>query len=539
MYEVNVPSGAFTDVVDPPNPMTHSLLFNITVKDPFDPHVQNNFMDGGAFFPKAYHEGRYPWHNITIKFDEQLILNPHIDPSEYKVTLNPRDDKYETLVLPFGPEQGQANLMDVGVGDLTVTHLHINPHGHDEFKHLEIGARYHVEIELGVLTDMFGNPFHGLSTCPKDCLTGPRSTGPGGTYPDEETGKLPEESFPKNVNPGGWFTPCCEGNYYFTIADEEMMNMRKKILFLREWALRRIKDTAEMFHVPFENEHTIKKLGWIHGFANFRALLISWAIGEAKKVLDDPLGLPTKLDLENIINELNNDRMEPWGRPFSDPDVCSDFASHVLPGMMTCGPAVDKRAVGYDTWTQSGVFYYRNGCFCQSHFIQGCPLAGGLAAQWPTYRDFGFMAYEEKIVDTGVGPHTENALCWYWSTPDHPEWGYLGSPDNYFNGGDQMAQWQCTRPRKEGEDCTRLPCAEFGECTTFYIDQWDMPATQKKYWSKASSYRPIQAASAVLLATNHTKATGRSVRIPRKSGGFKSLEAPVLSLTRAPEPPSK
>merc|ERR1719473_2186486 len=89
---------------------------------------------------------------------------------------------------------------------------------------------------------------------------------------------------------------------------------------------------------------------------------------------------------------------------------------------LNCMYTVQKTQIGYDYMTASPVMYYRDGCYCESRWINGCPFHLHLS---PSYQYFGFDSMSERIISDGAGSYSPNALCWYWSTPTHPEWGYL------------------------------------------------------------------------------------------------------------------
>merc|ERR1719213_1479834 len=123
------------------------------------------------------------------------------------------------------------------------------------------------------------------------------------------------------------------GLYWFTTATRKQMDLRTHIEFMTEYDERRLKDTMDMPRVD--------------SFAQLRRLTLVWAIGEAKKILADPYGLPVESDLQLVVDELTKDRFEPRGVPFGDPWVCQDFQSHMLQSVgFTCQPAVQKSAHG-------------------------------------------------------------------------------------------------------------------------------------------------------------------------------------------------
>lgn len=360
-----------------------------------------------AFWPKQADTGRFVHHNITITFDEPVFKNKN--KQDAVVTLEPRfaddsqcyvefqvhgcgpiylDEDHAPIVLPIWGEQ--VVMMDDGY---TVA---LYPGG------MEYGVTYAVVIANGDFQDGSGLNFTGLG--------------------DLEN-----------------------GNYFFTTTTMKQLQLREEIQFYMDYDKKRLNDLSAMFHVQ-----SVGDIPWVDSFAKLRLLTVTWAIGEAEKILAETYGLPVELDLQNVVDELKRDRIEPRGVPFSDPWVCEDLQSHFLPSVkFQCGRAVQKSGNGFDIATRTATFYYREGCLCESFFVNACPFP--LTAT-QTYREFGFVAMDQKVISPG------HSLCWYWSLSSNPEWGYLSSPSNYFNATDpadderlvkQFWSWEAAhRPRE-------------------------------------------------------------------------------------------
>jgi len=171
-------------------------------------------------------------------------------------------------------------------------------------------------------------------------------------------------------------------------------------------------------------------------------------------------------DLERVIKALIDNRMIPRGEPMTQ-ETCKDLEKHWLyqlensdpfkkagnigyanyvpkpdqklgiplakhvklenPIPLTCSYTVQKAAAGADPYTRQMNYHYRDGCFCESRWAGGCPYRAELR---PNFQTFGFDTVETKIVSTAVGAPT-NALCWYFTKPANPEWGYLRTEHGY------------------------------------------------------------------------------------------------------------
>jgi hypothetical protein len=176
--------------------------------------------------------------------------------------------------------------------------------------------------------------------------------------------------------------------------------------------------------------------------------------------------LQTVANLKTAIKNLIEQRMVPRGEEYTQ-DTCKDLESHWLyqlenndpfkkanyigyanwappvnetsgyptakdlklekPIQFTCSYTVQKTAAGYDPYTGQPNYHYRDGCYCESKWTGGCPFQAQLR---PSYQTFGFDALDIKEVSTSVGAAT-NALCWYFSKPAYPEFGYLRTGEGY------------------------------------------------------------------------------------------------------------
>merc|ERR550514_207019 len=264
----------------------------------------------------------------------------------------------------------------------------------------------------------------------------------------------------------------------------EQLDMRKKIGFMLKWIRHRVNNTLEMFHLPtFQDEYAVDTSAlvgrWTDGVAKKRAGDLQFYMSQAQIVLDDPEGLLQMWNLQDIYKWLFETKIEPKGYPFKEDWVCNEFMSHSLPSAkFDCHYTAQKSGVGYDLTTNSVDMYFREGCFCKINWQGGCPYN---LHHWPTYLDFGFRDLEEKFVTNKDPPmkFTENYLCWYWSHPDMPFWGYLGHPSHYFPDGAYDNAFECKYPRSPDQPCS-----------TMRFWEWDIKASERMTWNKASAYHP-------------------------------------------------
>lgn len=229
---------------------------------------------------------------------------------------------------------------------------------------------------------------------------------------------------------------------------------------------------------------------WIDKDANYRMLSLTNAMDNARKFLKETNeGQVTGVHaLQMVVDALTEFRLVPGGEPHSE-KTCKDFEKHwvyALPkedpsGLgfqnyippinttisadhpratpsaqditidqtieFTCSYAVNKVGAGFDIMTRQPLFNYRDGCMCQSRWSGGCPFKMSAS---PNFKVFSFDSLDEKFVAARRGAPT-NALCWYWSKNDHPEWGYLYTPVGTAytapakNSTDLMRAWTAKR----------------------------------------------------------------------------------------------
>lgn len=200
--------------------------------------------------------------------------------------------------------------------------------------------------------------------------------------------------------------------------------------------------------------------------------------------------MATADDFKIVINALIENSMIHRGDTFNQ-STCEDLQSHMLYALKNTGPgkfanyvppqnisdpehpeygyptskdiqaervipfkctfAVQKSSIGWDYMNAIPVMYYRNGCYCDSHWLGGCPFQ---IQHSPSYQFFGFDSMSEKTVTTAMGSSQPNSLCWYWSTPTHPEWGYLWNVPYgqtfsapVKNGTDLQKEWNALRKK--------------------------------------------------------------------------------------------
>mmetsp|Transcript_44212 Transcript_44212/g.96175 ORF Transcript_44212/g.96175 Transcript_44212/m.96175 type:complete len:597 (+) Transcript_44212:173-1963(+) len=188
---------------------------------------------------------------------------------------------------------------------------------------------------------------------------------------------------------------------------------------------------------------------FIDGEAGGRKAWIEHSLSFADKFVEDAKNdnWPTAEAINTVTEHLVDNRIFPRGKPFGF-DTCSSLEKHNLfqlkpregtPGMFptandyhlkpnlepaaefSCRYSMDKRLQGFDPITGAPIFFYRQGCVCDSRYIMGCPFKN-----YPFYLYLGFASVEEKVISKSLGTPQPNSICWYWSDALHPEWGYLG-----------------------------------------------------------------------------------------------------------------
>merc|ERR1719161_2734510 len=239
-----------------------------------------------------------------------------------------------------------------------------------------------------------------------------------------------------------------------------------------------MKSLNETNKIPFK---------WIDSSANLRMDQLTHAQKWAKRYWDDALegNMASADDFKKVIAALIENSMIHRGEQFNQ-STCDDLSAHMLyqlknpgPGKFAnyipplnvsdpahpeygtptakdiavekavsfkCSMAVQKSAIGWDYMNAKPVMYYRNGCYCDSKWLGGCPFQIQMS---PSYQYFGFDSITQKEVSA-----TEH-LCWYWSTPTHPEWGYLWNVPYgqafqapLQNGTELQKEWNALREKK-------------------------------------------------------------------------------------------
>jgi hypothetical protein len=220
---------------------------------------------------------------------------------------------------------------------------------------------------------------------------------------------------------------------------------------------------------PRMHEAETKGYKWIDTDAILHKTLLANAMDEAAHIEGDARDFGELRDIPSLkrnIKALIDNRMLPHGEPFSQ-STCKDLEKHWLyqlkntdpfkkannigyanwvpppnatigfplagdiklerPIDLTCSYAVQKAYLSTDPYTRQKNYRYRDGCFCESRWVGGCPFRPGLQ---PSFRTFGFDSLEIKSVTKAMGA-ASNALCWYLSKPANPEWGYLNTSQGY------------------------------------------------------------------------------------------------------------
>jgi len=214
---------------------------------------------------------------------------------------------------------------------------------------------------------------------------------------------------------------------------------------------------AVMHYLDYTNQTLLdtesRGFPWIDSNAANRKGTLKITQDSAVKVINDTtMDIWPEVDgLKYMIKAFTDNNMEPRGEPFTEA-TCENFANHTLykypdpaltgpaaayassnvPPMRpdgrpagwdkadsdwNCKQAIQKTSTGWDYMNAVPVMLYRVGCYCESKLLLGCPN------KYPLYKHFGFASLEQKAIEGSA----VKALCWYWSDPVHPEWGYLGN----------------------------------------------------------------------------------------------------------------
>jgi len=202
----------------------------------------------------------------------------------------------------------------------------------------------------------------------------------------------------------------------------------------------------EMKHLMLWTEQKLQEaeamnFKWIDASALLRKNSLVHALGWAHTCLDKAVNqedVASKWDLQKVIDALNSNVIIARGEPPSQA-ACENIQNHfrnqqlnVTPSTdddlqaiplvdFKCSYAVNKKALSWDWLTRTTSYWFRDGCMCESRWTKLCPFQ---IEHTPSYKFFGFDSAEEKEVSSSTGAGV-NGLCWYWSNPTHPEWGFL------------------------------------------------------------------------------------------------------------------
>lgn len=305
------------------------------------------------------------------------------------------------------------------------------------------------------------------------------------------SGQYPISTWGEDWYPGARYTnaSCNNGTWMYvqpvnmavqkpvdlTCFTKEQIKLLKQMIHYYKSTMKSLNETNK---IPFK---------WIDSSATLRMDQLTHAQKNAKRMWDDALdgNMASADDFKKVIAALIENAMIHRGDTFNQ-STCDDFQAHVLyqlenpgPGKfanyvppmnisdpahpeygspthkdikaskavpLTCTFAVQKSSIGWDYMNAVPVMYYRNGCYCKSGWLGGCPFQIQYS---PSYKFFGFDSMTEKVVSAS------EHLCWYWSTPTHPEWGYiwnvpLGQTFHapLKNGTDLQKEWNALRKKK-------------------------------------------------------------------------------------------
>mmetsp|Transcript_52122 Transcript_52122/g.153798 ORF Transcript_52122/g.153798 Transcript_52122/m.153798 type:complete len:436 (+) Transcript_52122:89-1396(+) len=188
---------------------------------------------------------------------------------------------------------------------------------------------------------------------------------------------------------------------------------------------------------------------WIDSGAVLRKNQLMYAQYWAHRMLMDAnsedLEVPEVKDMKVVLKVLKGDSGDiiiPHGEPMSE-ETCKDmekeFSGATVAGrtdampFFTCTYTQQRTSIGYDHTMneihqqRDVAWFFRDGCMCESVWSGGCPFK---LHYKKGYKAFGFAGLDEKVVSRHAGVSSANALCWYWSDPTHPEWGYVNRGKN-------------------------------------------------------------------------------------------------------------
>jgi len=251
--------------------------------------------------------------------------------------------------------------------------------------------------------------------------------------------------------PGPSFTnTTCQNGTWTKIAHVNMAVAKPANLTC--FTLEQIRKLKEMLHYLNYTEGTLnetiaRNYKWIDATAILRNDTLVHAQTNAKRLYKEAKAgnMASAEDFGKVIDAMIENNMEPRGVPFSQ-QSCTHVESQFLhelevppggrhpantfgnqvvlkkPVRFKCHYTIQKTSTAWDYVNSKALFFYRDGCHCESDWTGGCPWQ---TAASPNYQVFGFSGMDQKIVTKALGSPQPNALCWYWSNPTHPEWGFL------------------------------------------------------------------------------------------------------------------
>jgi len=177
---------------------------------------------------------------------------------------------------------------------------------------------------------------------------------------------------------------------------------------------------------------------WVDEVAVRRKTLLHAWQQYAQNLTDDVanLTMPPSADLEKTLKGLSENAMMPRGEARSQAtcETMTGYFDRTTPSLASrlyCQYFIEKHPLKRDPISGNITYKFRDGCYCNAELEGGCPFRADLK---PSYADFGFDSLEQREVKSGLpGGDAPSApaygsLCWYWSNPTHPEWGFLRPP---------------------------------------------------------------------------------------------------------------
>eukprot|EP00929_Paragymnodinium_shiwhaense_P065877 TRINITY_DN32_c0_g1_i1.p1 TRINITY_DN32_c0_g1~~TRINITY_DN32_c0_g1_i1.p1 ORF type:complete len:479 (+),score=79.79 TRINITY_DN32_c0_g1_i1:96-1532(+) len=224
--------------------------------------------------------------------------------------------------------------------------------------------------------------------------------------------------------PGGFLKPMG-----FACATREQIKLLRDMNFDEKWTRQNLA-SAEASHALWLDKAANERKAKLRQAQDFAAELYAKALQQE---------VPTARFLKKVIDAMRDNFMGPSKGVKRSQQTCQDFQDHFpmaptasLPHPLVCRYSMQKTPLGTDPLTGKPTYKFRDGCFCESRWKGLCPFR---ADEKPTYKDFGFETIDERPVTNGMGGPPTGALCWYWSSQLHPEYGYISQ----VGGGPQFA----------------------------------------------------------------------------------------------------